>query len=300
MRKCSLVLFLSLATASIGWAQSEAEPNIVTRCFTIPISAQEVAATEPGNLRSLRVEEGDTVNKDQVVAEIDKDQAEMAEKVALHEYHAAKKQAENEISVAAAVKANEVAKLEFDSANAANRRTPNAYPDTEIRKLDLNYVRSGLQADMARFELVVAALQARAKYSQYEQAKLMVGRRELKTAHAGVVMQIFKREGDWVSPGDRVMRLVRLDTLRVTGRVSAVAKPGVTAYHWRDMVGRPVEVTVELPGGKEVKVPSKIAFAAQEVEQDGTYRIWADIENQMEGNTWLMGPGLQASMNLQP
>lgn len=300
MKKFSLACMLGLVLSSTSWAQTESEPNRVSRCFTIPISSQEVAATEAGILRVLKVEEGDTVNKDQVVAEIDRDQAEAAEKVALHEYHAAKKQAENEISVDAAVKANEVAKVEYEQANAANRVQPNTYPDAEIRKLDLNYVRSGLQADLARFELVVAALQARAKYSQYEQAKLMVSRRQLTAAHPGVVMQILKREGDWVSPGDRVLRLVRLDKLRVTGRVSAVSKPGVTAYHWRDVIGRAVEVTVELPGGKQVTVPSKIAFAGQEVDQDGTYRIWADVENQLDGNAWLMGPGLQASMRFMP
>jgi multidrug resistance efflux pump len=281
------------SAGSAGVAEEDAvDPNLITRCFTIPIIAVDVAATEAGVLAKLEVEEGDAVELDQLVAKIDDREAVAQRQVAMHQYQAAKKQAENEITVEAADKATEVAKAEMDTALDANRRTPNAFSTTEVRKLRLNWERSGLQTDMARHENVVAALEARAKYSQYEQAGVMIERRQLKAPHPGVVMQVFKRQGNWVSPGDKILRLVRMDKLKVTGRVSA------SAFHWRDVVGRPVEVTVTLAGGKQLKVGSKIIFAGQEVEEDGTYRITCEIDNQLNGSSWQMGPGLEASIRL--
>lgn len=292
MRFSQSACLACLLMGSSLFAQSP-ERNVITRCFTIPIIAVDVAATEAGVLAKVDVEEGDTVNLDQLVVQIDDREAVAARQVAMHQYQAAKKQAENEITVEAADKATEVAKAELDTALDANKRTPNSFSTTEIRKLRLNWERSGLQTDMAKHENFVASLEARAKYSQFEQAEVMIQRRKLTAPHAGVVMQIFKRQGNWVSPGDKILRLVRMDKLRVVGRVSAAD------HHWRDVVGHPIEVTVTLAGGKQITVPSKIVFAGQEVEEDGTYRVWGDIDNKIDGSTWLMGPGLEATVKLQ-
>ncbi len=121
----------------------------------------------------------------------------------------------------------------------------------------------------------------------------MIERRKLIAPHSGVVNQIFRNEGDWVTPGDPVMHLVRLDQLRVHGRVNA------DDWGWRDLKGRPIDVVVTLPGGLKQTVSSQIGFASQVIEDDGSFRIWADIDNVREGSGWIMGPGLKAEIQLK-
>ncbi len=155
------------------------DPQQIQRCFLGAIHQVSVPATEAGMLMSIEVQAGDPVTAEQPLAQIDDREAVMARTVAKNQYFAAKKQAENQISVEAAQKAFEVAKAELDTAVEANKKVPGTFSTTEVRRLNLTWERSGLQIDLARFELVVAFLDAKAKYSQYEQSEAMIEMRKL-------------------------------------------------------------------------------------------------------------------------
>jgi macrolide-specific efflux system membrane fusion protein len=273
-----------------GLAQST---SVIERCYLGAIDEVPVPATDPGMLVSIEVEEGAIVEKDQMVAKIDDREVVAARQVAMHDYQAQKKKAENEISVEAAVKSHEVAQAEMDKATEANRKVPGSYSDTEVRRLKLNWERAGLQIDLARYENVIAAIEARAKYSQYEQATAMIERRQLLAPHSGFVNQVFKNVGDWVTPGDPVMHLVRMDKLRVHGRVNG------DEFTYRDLLNRQVTVEVTLAGGQTQSVNARIGFASPVIEDDGSFRVWADIDNPKDGNGWILGPGMHARIVLR-
>lgn len=290
-----IVPALTLMVALTGQVDqaTTVDRNLIDRCFLVAIDEVWVPATEAGMLASIDVEEGDSVTVDQIVAKIDERDAVMAKKVAYFQYRASKEQAENEISIEAAVKSYEVAKAELDSAEQSNRKVPGTYSENDVRRLRLTWQRSGLQADLARVEQSIARADAHAKAAQYEQAEMMIERRQLKSPHAGVVMQITRHKGDWVSPGDPVLHIVRMDRLRVHGRVSA------RDHSWNDVKGQQVEFIVDLPGGRESEpVKGRIDFASQVVEADGSFRVWSDIDNPTQSGAWMMGPGLKATMRL--
>ena len=151
-----------------------------------------------------------------------------------------------------------------------------------------------MQIELAKFENVVAALDARAKLAQHEQADAMIDRLKLRAPHPGVVVQIFRRRGDWVSAGDPVMQLVRMDQLRVKGSVSA------NLYNRSKITGRDVQVVVKLAGGAETHtVNAKINYTSYVVEDDKSFSIWVNIPNQKIGDDWLLGPGLEAEIHLR-
>ena len=262
-------------------------------CHVRAIVEVNVAAEEAGKLVMLAVEEGDTVNEDSVIAQIDDRDAVMSRAVAMYQYKAAKKQAENSISIEAAIKSQEVSKAELDKALASNEKVKGSFSDIDVRRLRLTYQRNGLQIDLARFENDVAAAEARARYAQFEQASAMIERRKLVAPHTGLVNEVFRHKGDWVNAGDPVVHLVRMDTLRVQGRVSA------EEYNWEDLKGKPVQIVVTLAGGEPYTVDGTIGFAGEYIEPDGAFRVWADIPNERQGNSWKMGPGLEAKMKLQ-
>lgn len=284
-----------LSTAARGQTNDllpKQDPQQIQRCFLGAIHQVNVPATEAGMLMSIEVDAGDTVTAEQPLGQIDDREAVMTRTVAKNQYYAAKKQAENQISVEAAQKAFEVAKAELDTAIEANKKVPGTFSTTEVRRLNLTWERSGLQIDLARFELIVAFLDAKAKYSQYEQSDAMIDVRKLKSPIDGVVDKVYLNRGDWVQAGTPVMKVVQMDQLRVHGRVPS------RLHSWADVLNHEVEVTVSLPGGKTEQLRSKISFASNVVEEDGSFRVHADIPNTSTNGSWVMGPGLNASMRL--
>ena len=177
---------------------AKSDPLEIQRCFLGAIQTVQLPATEAGMLMSIEVEAGDNVTADQPLAQIDDREAVMTRGVAMNQYSAAKKQAENQISVEAAQKAYEVAKAELDTAIDANKKVPGTFSAAEVRRLKLTWEQSGLQIDLAKFELIVAFLDAKSKYSQYEQADAMIEMRKLKSPMDGVVDYVYLSRGDWV------------------------------------------------------------------------------------------------------
>ncbi|MCA9149279.1 MAG: HlyD family efflux transporter periplasmic adaptor subunit [Planctomycetales bacterium] len=292
MRKLT---FLAMCLTLAGAAQISraAEPGVIEGFYLVAIQDVRVPATDAGMLVSIEVEEGDVIEEGQLLARVDDREATMAKTVAEYEYRAAKKQAENEISVEAAVKSEEVSKAEYDAATEANRKVPGSFGETEVRRLDLTWKRSGLQKELAIYENEIAAATAWAKLAQVKQAETMIERRKLTAPHSGIVVEKLRQKGEWVAPGDPVAHIVRMDELRLIVRVDA------NEYYYKDLEGRPVEVTVMMPGGRTQVVNAKIGFASPVVEEDGAFRAWVNVPNQRDGKGWLMGPGLPATLKLR-
>jgi macrolide-specific efflux system membrane fusion protein len=100
------------------------------------------------------------------------------------------------------------------------------------------------------------------------------------------------RPGEWVEPGNEVLRLVRLDRLRIEGFLNA------SDFSPSEVSNRPVRVTVELARGRKETFQGKIVFVNPLVQAGGVYRVWAEVVNRMENNQWLLRPGLLAEMTI--
>jgi len=95
-----------------------------------------------------------------------------------------------------------------------------------------------------------------------------------------------------VQPGETIVKIVRLDRLRVEGLVRA------DQYLPQQMAGAPVTVSVELPGGKVETVDGTIEFVSPVVEASSEYRVWTEIENRKVGKHWVFSPGSSAKMQV--
>jgi macrolide-specific efflux system membrane fusion protein len=288
MNKLAVGMLLALGLSPLSLTAQE--KSQIDRCYLAAIMDVPVAADEIGKLVEVMVGDGDEVEAGQTIAQIDAEDAKMARDVANFKYSAARKQSQNNVSVLAAQAAEGVAKASYDKILEANRKEPGAYTQTEVLRAELEWKRTGLQIDLAKHEMDVARAEAFASYSQLKQADAMIERRKLKAPFGGTVVEVIRETGEWVNAGDPVVHLVQMDRLRVYGSVDA------DQWHWNDLKNRPVEVTVQLPGGATHVVSGTIGFASPVVESDGYFRVWAEIENSMVGDNWLMGPGLSAMM----
>jgi multidrug resistance efflux pump len=108
----------------------------------------------------------------------------------------------------------------------------------------------------------------------------------------GEVVEVFYRTGEWVEPGKTVFRVVRLDRLRIEGFVP------FGDVHPDALVDRPVEVSVRFAGDRRESFSGKIQFVSPLVQPGGEYRIWAEVENRLRGERWLLKPGVEAEMRI--
>jgi multidrug efflux pump subunit AcrA (membrane-fusion protein) len=292
----------SLATPSSGSLSSRRE-LVVERALVTLIDDNKVPATEPGMLTELHVEEGHSIDKDTIVARIDSRATIAKQKVALGELMAAKAQAENDAELEVAEKAVLVAKAEYDQSLELRAKNPGAMPETQLRKDKFTWEKSLAQVKQAVNEKKIAGLTAEAKQAQYDAATIELDLREIRAPFKGTVVEVIKRVGDWVTPGEPIMHIVGLDRVRVKGFVLVSAAQGVSHAELKD---RPVTITVDV-GGKKHSAKGVVGFASPVIEGVGTsrqFRIWAEVDNEKVvdpvtgAESWKIQPGTVATMTI--
>lgn len=265
----------------------------VHNCLVTLIDEAEVPAQEEGSLLDILVHEGQQVAKEEVLAQIDDRKVRMAENVARYELEAAKAEAENNVNVRYAQAAADVAGAEYQQAMDANRKMPNTHPQAELRRLLLEHRKFTLQIEQSEHELHLAGLTTKVKEAQLEAASTDVDRRKIRAPIDGIVVKRYRRVGEWVRPGDPLLRLVRADRLRIEGYLDA------TKISPAEVADQPVTIVVALPNGRRESFPGKIVFVSPLVEAGMQFLVHAEVTNRQENGYWLLRPGLPADMTIQ-
>lgn len=269
----------------------------VSDCLIIAIDDIAVPAQDAGMLTQINVKENGQswVKKGTPLAQIEDRDLQVKRRLAEIEASAAKEQADSIVAQEIAEKTAAVAKTEWDNALEINIKSPRTYSDTEVRRLKLTYERYVLDSEKAQLEQRVAKLTEQAKRAAIEAVENDIRKRKVESPVDGVVEKVFKRVGEWVTPGEHVVRIVRMDRLRVEGFLPA------DTYSPEDVVDQPVTIEVSWSrGGKKVthKVQGKLDYVSPLIE-GGDYRIWVEFENpESEPGHWLLRPGQTAELTV--
>lgn len=237
----------------------------------------------------------------------------------------ATRQAENVFRVEAADKAHLVAENELGRARKAKAAFDNAVSQSEIDGLQLQSEKSGLEAKQSRFEKEIDSLKAEAAKEGLRGQELAVGAAELEVAKAeaehevaqlqvslkkrehdlasldvarrrilapidGVVVELYHDRGEWVEPGQPVMRILRLNRLWAEGfiRVEDLSRCVEQAH-----------VSLKVPVGKEdvELLEGKIVFIGREVDPvNREVLVRAEVDN---ADLKLL-PGMDGAMVIHP
>lgn len=269
----------------------------VPQALVTAIDDIQVPAREAGALSRLNVKGGELIEAGAIIGELDNRDSLARMKIAQAEFSAAKAQAESSAEVDAAVKASEVAKAEWDQLEDLRRKNPGAVSLTELRRASFQYERALAQIAVAKNDKVVAGHNAEAKTAQMGAIDVELERRKVLSPLNGQVIEVLKHNGEWCTPGESVVRVLRLDRLRIEGFVFASeASPG-------DVLGKPVDVIVFLPGAKprQERLSGVIEFASPVIEGSGQYRsfrVWTEVENRFINGFWTLQPGASAVMDI--
>jgi multidrug efflux pump subunit AcrA (membrane-fusion protein) len=287
---------------------SSTTPNrrelVLERCLVTLINDNKVPASEAGMITEVNVKEGNTAEKDALVAVIDTRSTMAKQKIAAAEYNAALAQAENDAEVEVAEKAVLVAKAEYDQSIEIRDKNPAAVSLTQLRKDRFNWEKAIAQVKQATNEKKIAGLTANAKQAQLDAATIEIDLRQVRSPFKGEVVEVMKQIGDWVTVGEPIMHVVGLDKVKVKGFVLVSGANGAAQ---EEVIGKDVKISVETAGGKKHTVSGKIGFASPVIEGVGTsrqFRVWAEVDNKKtvdpvtKQEIWDLQPGSIATMTI--
>ncbi|HEX3725850.1 MAG TPA: efflux RND transporter periplasmic adaptor subunit [Pirellulales bacterium] len=279
--------FLPMGIALVTMAMARGSEKIQVPSVLIKLSEQvEVPAREAGVLENLVVHEGDMVAQGGPVAHIEDGDLRLEKRRAELEMDAARKQADSDVKVRYAKKTLEVAESDLRRATDSQKRLPQSVSQSELDQLRLAVQQNILEIEEADLELALARVALELKENDLAVADYGIAQRHITAPLAGFVAQVNRRRGEWVQPGQTVVRILRLDLLRAEGMIDAHAVRG-------ELKGRTVKLSVKLDDEPQAEFTGKVVFVSPEVDPvNGQVRLWAEIENAK----LKLRPGLHGSM----
>lgn len=273
-------------------AETAGREAVVPACLVSLSEDVHVPALESGPLVEVLVKEGDFVQEKALLARIDDEQPQLQRYAAERELRAALAQAEDDIAIRYAQAAAEVMTAELQRSLDINRRAPNTISEAEINQQRLEKHRSELQIDRSRLDQRVAVLTAEVKEAEVKSSEASIRRRRITAPLDGMVADVLRQKGEWLNAGDPVLRIVRMDRLRVEGFLDG------SRYNPVDAARRPVRVTFTVAGGRRVELPGQIVFINPEAPAGNKHRVRALVQNRQEQGEWLLRPGMSVEMTI--
>lgn len=237
------------------------------------IDQVDVPAREPGVMIRRLATEGQVIEEGQLIGVLDDRDVKLIRARAEAELAMAQRAAQNELKIRFAQKAAEVARSELKRALDSVEKFSKSVSQTELDRLQLLADKAALELEQAQEELATAKLQSSVKQFEVERARLQEERRRIIAPLTGVVVQWKKNPGEWLEPGQSVVRIIRLQKLRAEGFASA---DQLTP----DSIDRGVTLTVERPGQPAEKFAGKLVFISPEIDPvNNQVRFWAEVDN---------------------
>ncbi len=264
----------------------------IQHCQVFLIQDVEVPAEQAGRLVRVDVRENDIVEPGDLLAQIDDRQAQLQKTAAELERNAAQARADDDIEVRFSIKSFELADAELNQDLEINQQSRGVIPVAELRRKRLARHRAELQIDRSKLDLRVAQMTADVQQAAVLAAEENILRRQINAPFKGVVIDVLKQEGEWVDIGEPVIRVVRMDRLRVDGFLDG------KEFNPSDLSERHVTVMVQLARGQVEHFTGKITFISPLVQAGNHYRIRAEVDNRQHLGHWMLRPGMNATMTV--
>jgi macrolide-specific efflux system membrane fusion protein len=245
----------------------------------------EVPAQEAGVLTAVAVRDGQRVKKGELLAQLDDQVARLVADAAQVQYEIASAKATNDVRMRFAKKALEVSHAELRRSMDSIERFAKSVSQSQLDVERLTVEKNQLEVEQADHEHQIAALEMKSKANELTAARAQVTRRQILAPFEGMVAQVYARSGEWVEPGQPVLRIVNVDRLKAEGFITATAAAG-------DLPGKSVTLQVDGTAGPSA---GTLVFVSPEVDPiTGQVRVWAEVDN----NDGRLRPGETVKMKV--
>jgi macrolide-specific efflux system membrane fusion protein len=283
MKHCFLV-FALIAGASDG-------APIEIPSAVIKISEEvAVPARDPGVLAKVTAQEGQLVDVGETIACLLDSDIRLAVERARLEAEIAARKSKNDVDILYARKSTEVARAELARSLDTNEKYPRTVSNSELDRQRLLVEQGQLQIKKAEHERDLADLEREIRDNEHQTAREQLERRTIVAPLKGMIVEVLRRQGEWVQPGDSIVRIVRLDRLKVEGFLP-VKQAGL------DLTGSLVKLRIATAGDRALETTGKIVFISPEIDPlNSQVRFWAEIDN----SELKLRPGMQATLTVEP
>ena len=289
--KQALRLATKTETGSLAAASLQVNNDWMTleRCPVFTLESIELPSQESGVIAALDVIENDNVVANQIIAKLDTKVAELEKGVAGLQSQVATAEANDESEIRLAEAFMEEAQLQVDIYEEMTSKGNSS--DFDLRQKQLALAQTKVRITQAR-----ASKQQKELRAKLAQASVFLGQQKadrliLRSPIAGTVVKIDHRPGEWVQAGTTLVKIIRLDELRVDCFVDINQLDPAT------LINQPVSVVVNR-GQTENQFVGKITSFDPDVSSTGSVRVHATIQNQKSGDHWLLLPGMTVKMQL--
>jgi len=265
---------------------------VLENCRVELIQEVQVPGIEAGVLMSLEATEGMDVRAGMLLGHVDDREPDMQRKISQLKHDAAKAAAESDIDIRFARAAADAADLEYEMDKKAIDRIKGAISGVDIIKVKLAAIKAKAGVEKSIVDHRQLEYEADTKGAEVKAADLSIERRQIRAPFDGVVTNVYRHPGEWVAPGDPIIKVIQVDRLRIEGSLSA------SEYDPPEIDGRPVTVEAKLAHGRTVKFTGKVVFVSPLVSLAGDYVVFAEVNNRQENGLWVLSPGLSATMTI--
>lgn len=281
--------FGSSATAST----SSSSYYDVRNCNVRLIGDLEVPALETGQIKKLYVKPGHAVNPQDALVQMDDQRSRLAEEEALKRHQIANERATDMTEINTAYKRYQLSASEYSKSAMLSRKGSVSAHAANRARFSMEVAQLEYQGAQKAREL--AATEAAVEMVRVKTARASIDRHNIKSPVNGSVVEVTREEGEWVTAGDTIMRIARMDRLKVHAIIEG------NRYDPHEIDGRPVTVSLILARNQQVEFTGKVVLAEIERQQGNLYRAWAEVDNKMfEGSNghWMLQPGNVVSMRI--
>ena len=198
-----------------------------------------------------------------------------------------KKKHASDIDHRLAIKSQAVSENEYQRAVRANQQVRDTYPVNEIDRLKLIADRAKLEVERTVYMTEMAAMEIVQADHEYRKSYEVYSRHQIRSPVTGVITSVEKKVGEWVEPGADLVRVVRLDRLRIEGFIAA-------EQTIKNLVGHSARVTVVM-GERTHETTGTVVFVSPDVNSvNSQVRVYLEIDNSKS----LLRPGLQVKTSI--
>jgi multidrug efflux pump subunit AcrA (membrane-fusion protein) len=268
---------------------SDSQTIVIKSSIVKLIESVDVPAELAGVLSTLKFREGQMVQAGEVLATINSDELALRLKRAEIENRIARSTAENDIDVRFAERSLDVAVSRVERSQRSNNRVPGIVPAARLEEQQLEVHRDRLRVEQADRDRKTASMQVELTTTDVEVSRLLKEKATVRSPIDGMVVSVSAKAGEWVKPGDAIIKIVRLDRLKVEGYL-----PAKIASQIR--VGNRATAVIGQDWLDGHTFPGQVIFINPEANPVNSHvQVWVEIENQ----GLKLVPGLEATLTIE-
>lgn len=268
-----------------GWLKYPNSPVFAIDSLAIP-------AKQTGVLESLSVEVNQSVTANQKIGNLDRSAAKLEEAAAIVQSQFAATVANDESDVTFARMIVDEAKIALDSYEQISAR--GSATDAEMRSKRLAVSQAELKVHNALQALEQAKLKARLAQVNVLTARQQLDSLDIVAPFAGTVTEVLCKSGEWLQTGQPVVKVMRLDELRVDCFVSRAH------LNVASLIGQPALISIVSHNSQRDTLAGRVTRFEPQVTATGDIRVSVVVQNQRRNGEWLLLPGMTVDLQIQP